>query len=58
MKLNPNIVNGLETLAKNNELTFSRVFELAANLKLTLMDVAERANGLGLRIMHCQLGCF
>jgi hypothetical protein len=33
-------------------------FGLAANYPVTLMEIGEACNRLGIKIVHCQLGCF
>jgi hypothetical protein len=57
-KIDNKIITMLETLRKNNELTCANVFELALQLKLTPMAIADVANFRNLKIHHCQLGCF
>jgi hypothetical protein len=57
-KTDGTIIAMLETLENNNELTCAKVFELARQLKLTPMTIADVANLRNLKIQHCQLGCF
>jgi hypothetical protein len=57
-KIDDKIINMLETLSKKNELTCANVFELALQLKLTPMAIADVANLRNLKIHCCQLGCF
>lgn len=57
-KTDGEVIFMLDTLNKNNELTCANVFEVAAKLKLTPMEVADVANSHDLKIRHCQLGCF
>ena len=56
--LGDGIVSKLNALKENNELTCASVFDLAGQLKLTPMVIADAANLRDLRIQNCQLGCF
>ena len=56
--LDDGIVSKLNALKENNELTCANVFDLAQQLKLTPMAIADAANLRDLKIHHCQLGCF
>ena len=33
-------------------------FELAENCPFTIAEIGEACNRLGIKIIHCQLGCF
>jgi len=57
-KIDNKIITMLEELRKNNKLTCANVFELALQLKLTPMAIADVANFQNLKIQRCQLGCF
>ena len=57
-KIDDAIITMLEALRKNNELTCASVFELALELKLPPMAIADVANLRNLKIRRCQLGCF
>ena len=57
-KIDDKITTMLEVLVKNNELTCAKVFELALQLKLTPMAIADVANLRNMKIHRCQLGCF
>ena len=57
-KIDDKMVSTLETLGKNSELTCARVFELALQMRLTPMIIADVANHRNLKIHCCQLGCF
>jgi hypothetical protein len=52
------IAGRLEELETQNELTCAKVFELAQELKLTPMAVADVANYRDMKVRRCQLGCF
>ncbi len=52
------IITMVEALRENNELTCAKVFELAKQVKLTPMAIADVANLRNWKIRHCQLGCF
>ena len=52
------IITMLETLKENNQLTCTKVFDLARQFKLKPMVIANEANVRGLKIHGCQLGCF
>ena len=52
------IVTILEALDENGGLSCARVFELAQELKLTPMAIADIANLRNWRVRDCQLGCF
>ena len=57
-KLVDEITPMLESLKQKDELTCVKVFELALQLKLTPMAIADVANLRNWKIHHCQLGCF
>ena len=57
-KIADEIIPMLESLRKNNDLTCAKVFELALQLKLTPMAIADVANFRNMKIHRCQLGCF
>ncbi len=48
----------LETLKEDKELTCANLFNLAQQLRLSPMVIADMANIHGLKIHNCQLGCF
>ncbi len=52
------ILGRLEELGNNDELTCVKVFELAKELKLSPMAVADVANYRNMKVRQCQLGCF
>jgi len=52
------IITMLETLKENNQLTCTKVFDLARQFKLKPMAIANEANARNLKIHGCQLGCF
>ena len=52
------VLSMLQDLRDKQALTCSKVFELAASLKMTPMAVASVANGRNLKVHACQLGCF
>jgi hypothetical protein len=52
------IISKLNALKETNELTCTNVFDLAEQLKITPMVIADAANLRDLRIHKCQLGCF
>jgi hypothetical protein len=35
-----------------------RAFQLAEELNLSLKDIGDICNSEGIKIIHCQLGCF
>jgi len=39
-------------------LPCARAFEVAENYPVTLMEIGESCNRLGIKIIGCQLGCF
>jgi len=57
-KIDDKITTMLESLKQKDELTCVKVFELALQLKLTPMAIADVANLRNWKIHHCQLGCF
>ena len=57
-KVDEDILAKLETLKKNDALTCVNVFELARQLNLPPMAVANVANDRNLKVHYCQLGCF
>lgn len=42
----------------NNKLPCPVAFKIARELKVSLHEVGEAADRLGIRISSCQLGCF
>lgn len=48
----------VEALGENGELTCAGAFDLAHELKVKPMAVADAANVRGYKIRKCQLGCF
>ena len=56
--LDDEIINVIETLAKDRELTCARVFDLARQFKLKPMAIADEVNARNLKVGSCQLGCF
>jgi hypothetical protein len=57
-KIDEKVIPMLEELRKNNKLTCANIFELALQLRLAPMAIADVANRKNLKIQHCQLGCF
>ena len=56
--LGEGVISSLNALKQKDELTCVNVFELASQLKLTPMAIANMANLRNLKIHNCQLGCF
>jgi hypothetical protein len=52
------IIDELEKLIANNELTCPNVFELARKYKVKPLDIAHEVSARGLKFLDCQLGCF
>jgi len=42
----------------NGELPCARAFQLSEELKVTLNDIGRFCNEEGIKVKHCQLGCF
>ncbi len=40
------------------KLPCKRAFQLAEELKVSLKDIGDICNAEGIKIIHCQLGCF
>jgi hypothetical protein len=57
-KADSRIIDRLDALQEKGDLTCAGVFELACQLKLTPMAVADVANLRNMKIHRCQLGCF
>jgi len=57
-KVDEAVLSRIETLNSKGELTCTSVHELALEMKMTPMAVANVANARSLRIRQCQLGCF
>jgi len=57
-KVDESVLAKLEALQRNEALTCTSVHELAQQLKMTPMAVADVANGRNMKIRQCQLGCF
>ena len=52
------ICNILKELHETDQLTCAKAFELARQLNLKPMVIANEVNAMGLKIHGCQLGCF
>ena len=57
-QIDEKVIAALDTLNRNDALNCASVFELAQQVKITPMAIANAANARNLRIHHCQLGCF
>lgn len=57
-----NIINRIKDAATEIEsqgkLPCKRAFQLAEELSLSLKDIGDICNAEGIKIIHCQLGCF
>ena len=42
----------------DNQLPCAAAFKVAKELKVSVREVGETADKLGIRIVNCQLGCF
>lgn len=40
------------------KLTCKKAFRLAEELNISLKDIGDICNAEGIKIIHCQLGCF
>ncbi|MCJ7579391.1 MAG: hypothetical protein MUP98_02530 [Candidatus Aminicenantes bacterium] len=40
------------------KLPCKRAFQLAEELRISLKDIGDICNTEGIKIIHCQLGCF
>ncbi len=40
------------------KLSCKRAFQLAEELELSLKDIGNICNSVGIKIINCQLGCF
>ncbi|MFC2167949.1 hypothetical protein ACFLRW_03110 [Acidobacteriota bacterium] len=40
------------------KLPCKRAFQLAEELNISLKDIGDICNAEGIKIIHCQLGCF
>ncbi len=40
------------------KLTCKKAFQLAEELNISLKDIGDICNAEGIKIIHCQLGCF
>jgi hypothetical protein len=52
------IVALLESLSQSDELTCVKVFELAKELNLKPLALADAASARNIKVRRCQLGCF
>ena len=48
----------VKAAAKDGRLPCKKAFEIAHRLGLSLLDVGKTADGMGIKIVACQLGCF
>jgi len=56
--LNVDVTRGIEALKDSDDLTCKAMHDLAHELKITPMSIANVANAKGYKIRQCQLGCF
>jgi len=54
----PEIASALQKTARDGAITCVQAFEIAERLNQPAMVVSAHVEALGLRILHCQLGCF
>jgi molybdate transport system regulatory protein len=55
----PLLVETLKTRAGDDKrLDCAEAFKVARDLEIAVGDVGKAANELGIKIAHCQLGCF
>ena len=52
------VITKLETIKEKDQLTCTRVFDLARQFKLKPLTIANEMSARGLKIRGCQLGCF
>ena len=52
------VIGMIKALKESDQITCSKVFDLARQYKLKPMAVADAINDMGLKIHNCQLGCF
>ena len=57
-KIDEAIIASMEKLNESRELTCAKVVELAAQIQVAPMDLADIANLRKWKIRQCQLGCF
>ena len=56
--LSEEVVRRVTALGEKGELTCAVAFELAGELNVRPLSVADAANARGYKIRQCQLGCF
>jgi hypothetical protein len=52
------IIDVLERLIADDQLTCTKVFELARQYRVKPLDIANEVSARGLKFRECQLGCF
>ncbi|MFC1874927.1 hypothetical protein ACFLY3_02065 [Chloroflexota bacterium] len=57
-KLDSGIITMLKTFKEDDQLTCTKVFELARQFRLKPITIANEACSQDLKIIDCQLGCF
>jgi molybdate transport system regulatory protein len=55
----PRLIETLRTQAGDDKrLACAEAFKIARDLDVPLAEVGRTCDELGIRMMHCQLGCF
>ena len=52
------IKNAAHESDERGKMPCKRAFQLAEELDLSLKDIGNICNAEGIKIIHCQLGCF
>ena len=54
----PELLAAVEERVKDGRLSCTAARALAAELHISVAEMGEIANQLGIKIKHCELGCF
>lgn len=56
--MNEELENKMKSSLVNGRLPCPVAFQISEELKVSLKEIGETANNLGIKISSCQLGCF
>lgn len=56
--MNEELEKKMKSSLVNGKLPCPVAFQISKELKVSLNEIGEKANNLGIKISGCQLGCF
>jgi len=54
----PALAEAIRSVAEDGKVTCAQLFEIAERLEKPPMSISAQVEALGVKIVHCQLGCF